>query len=308
MSTIGYGTFDLTSLAHQPTPNDYNRYVFDNPADHVSSEKFKEILYKVAAIGSLLLVGVLIVGGLVALVNFAPIAVPFYLILAGAIFKTFHSKVFTLLKQKGELAQQDAQMYAGMAQEIEKVKVAYTDYNSFNTLLRKLGIGAEEIPAEELSQAAQNARLLMPTANLIGRVHYWEKMENETRQKIDDLDEKIATLTPSLDPKKMAEKSQLRREKQQLEEVVLLPAKVAHAYALHVLANVTDQRDFDAFGSCHPLSYESHLEYLADRVPQPYYSFPESSDKPPLSKAEMFELSPLELSKRIFGDSKAFVR
>jgi len=313
MSTIESGVGHPISTSLNPPPatqEEFNRYVFDNPAGHISGEKFKEVLYKTAAIGSMVILGAAIVVGVVALMHTAPISVPFFLILAGAVYKVFHSKVFTYLKEQGDFSKENALRYEGMSHEIEKVKQAYVDYNSYHDILRNIGLYSTEIPVEALSTAANDAPYLKPLANLIGRVKYWENVEKETLVEIQKINEQIISIepTPTNNSKVKAEKTRLCMQKQRLEELKLLPAKIAGAYALHILSNVKDKRDFDAFGQCHPISYLSHLEYLAERVPQPYYFFPEKEGKPPLSTAEMIQATPLQLSKRIFEDSNAFVR
>lgn len=295
-----------------PTQGDFNRYVFDNPADHVSWEKFKEVLYKAAAVGLMIIVGAAIVGGVVTLMHFAPIAAPFFLLIAGAAYKVFYSKAFTPLKQKGDQAGESAKMYEGMAEEIQKVQASFKDYNFASKVLNDIGIKSYLIPDQDLSKASvdEDPNPLKATAQLVGRVKYWEKIELETMEEMVKIQDQIKQIdqksTP--DPKDKAEKTCLKMQLQRLNELKLLPAKVAGAYSLHILSDVTDKRDFDVFGTCSPISYLSHLEYRADKMPQPYFYFPDGEKKPPLCTREMFQISQLELSKRIFGDSNLFAR
>ena len=150
-----------------------------------------------------------------------------------------------------------------------------------------------------------------------GRLNFFgvdakKMLKTDVLDKIQKLDRQITDIYKTLetvdDSDLEIEKTQLKMQKQRLEELQLLPAKIAGAYALHVLSDIADKRDFDEFGSCRPMSYFAHIEYQAERKAQPYYYFPQDSGKKSLTKEKMMSSSTLELSKRIFGDSKAFKR
>lgn len=290
---------------------DFNRYLFLDPSHDIPNEKMKKIVYKTLAIASMILFGAAVVGGIVALVHFAPILTPFFLVLAIAVYKRFHNHVVLPLKQASEQSQENIGRCQEMAQEIKNIQGSYQGYTSYHNLLKKIGIDSNCIPVEDLSQANENSSYLLDLAPLIGRVNYWAKTERDILDKIEDLDRQIIPIYQTLETRNDSdleiEKTQLKMQKQRLEELQLLPAKIAGAYALHVLSDIADKRDFDEFGSCHPMSYFSHIEYQAERKPQPYYYFPQSSDKKSITKEEMMRSSPLVLSQRIFGDSKTFI-
>ncbi|CCB89398.1 hypothetical protein [Simkania negevensis] len=302
----------VTSATH----SDYNICLLSTPSE--AAEKYKSEAFKadVKAKISLVVIAVLTIVSVTLSAIKAPIFVPVILIVAGASVKTFHNKFYLKYKEEASKYTDFAKHMLGVAAKIDSYQQKNLTPSEFYHKLYEHNVDPKGIKhLQELAGIDSQKSAYPALKNLIGRVEYWSDTANQYKQEIRDLDAKIQEKATLLkEPGITVEKHRkiksawllLNIDKQKIEEEKLLPAKLAAAYNLHVIADVKDKREASDFGAPEPSSYLDSVtfESLED---QPYYIFDPESKRAPLSKQWMLDASISKIAKTIFKDAAIFV-
>ncbi|WP_420422468.1 hypothetical protein [Simkania sp.] len=302
----------VTSATH----SDYNICLLSDPSE--AAEKYKSEAFKsdLKAKISLIALAILTIVGVTLTAIYAPALVPVILIVAGASVKTIHSKFYLKYKEEAAKYADFAEHMLGVAGKIDTYQKKNLTPTDFYNKLYEHGVDPKQVKhLQELADMDPQRSAYPSLKNLIGRVEYWSDTANKYKQEIRDLDAKIQEKAKLLkEPGTTVEKQRriksawllLNIDKQKVEEEKLLPAKIAAAFNLHVIADIKDKRETSDFGTPEPSSYLDSVtfESLED---QPYYIFDPEAKRSPLSKQWMLDASISKIAKTIFRDEAIFV-
>lgn len=302
----------VTSATH----SDYNASLLSNTSEAAEGYKSEAFYADLKAKISLIALAVITIVGVTLTAIYAPALVPVVLIVAGASVKAVHSKLYLKYKEDSTKYTEFAEHMLGVASKVDSYQKKNFASQEYFDKLYEFGVNPRQIKhQDELAKMDPEQRVFPPLKSLIGRVEYWSEAAQNYSQEIEALDKKIqekAQLlqTPGITVEKHRKiKSAwllLNIDKQKVEEEKLLPAKLAAAFNLHVIADIKDKREASEFGTPEPSSYLDSVTFES-QSDQPYYIFDDKAKRGALSKQWMLDATIPKIAKTIFGGEAIFV-